>query len=705
MPLLPRDADRFDGLSLLYWMMMGPHGVPRTVHRLEFSDCRKGLGVKIIGGYREQTGEDFGIYVKRVVSGGLASVDGRLRSGDLILDVNNVSLIGASNERAVEIMRMASLSNHMTLLISRDDQARREFFELMDKYSYHHITATGRLSPPHICSAPKVIDSSSSSSRSESPQLLSPKDTIVFSDSVIQLICVSKASGLGLVIRGGANRLDGPMVFIQEIQPGGDCHKDGRLQVGDQLVSINKESMIGVTFEEAKTILSKTKLRPDPTTEIAFIRHRFSSGSSSGPHSPISSACSGTPGPACVGSSLGAGPQTRTLCVGHSGAGLGVGSGRAAVPPGDGGVQTAVAPQNRPLAQGQAHTQPPSAQPQMQTPVLTKISRNPNSETLPEVNVSEVKVNTTVICTETEKTSPTIDPVALKCRGLKVEQILQAVELLGLKPSEAQLQALKSRLKLDQEGHAALTDFEVMDRDLFRSKLDHRGAQSEDLALPTDSNNRPSLSDSDDAEDMERLRKEHIEALREVKRLQEQLSESQKEQHSLEEELNKFRQDVKLAAEESRALRTRVQLAEAAQKQARGMEMDYEEVIHLLEAEIAELKTLKEQPAGDNKEEEEVQELRKKMAVLECQLRKSDSSRKSFESCTGNLLSFIDNIQDFLLENHTPSKSQSFAEAKVGTSSGGAPRFKKWTAASLAQEAKDLSRTVRSIIEVDSLTF
>lgn len=61
---------------------------------------------------------------------------------------------------------------------------------------------------------------------------------------------------------------------------------------------------------------------------------------------------------------------------------------------------------------------------------------------------------------------------------------------------------------------------------------------------------------------------------------------------------------MKVGAEESRALRSRIQLAEAAQKQARGMEMDYEEVIHLLEAEIAELKTQRaEQPAVANKVE------------------------------------------------------------------------------------------------------
>lgn len=50
--------------------------------------------------------------------------------------------------------------------------------------------------------------------------------------------------------------------------------------------------------------------------------------------------------------------------------------------------------------------------------------------------------------------------------------------------------------------------------------------------------------------------------------------------------------------EESRSLRTRIHLAEAAQKQARGMEMDYEEVIHLLEAEIAEMKSQKAEQPG-----------------------------------------------------------------------------------------------------------
>ncbi|KAF3852974.1 hypothetical protein F7725_013662 [Dissostichus mawsoni] len=256
--------------------------------------------VKIIGGYRDLTGEEFGIYVKRVIAGGLAAQDGRLKSGDLILDVNNISLMDATNERAVENLRMASLSNHMTLLIARDEESRREFTELMDKYGSNNVSSSGRISPTQT-STGRLTDtaSSSSSSRSESPQLLSPKEG---------LICVSKGTGLGLVIRGGANRVDGPMVFIQEVVPAGDAHKDGRLQAGDQLVSINKESLIGVTYEEARSVLSRTKLRPDPTVEIAFI-HR-SSSSSSGPHSPVSQ----------QGAGGGSVPQQRASMLGTSGA-------------------------------------------------------------------------------------------------------------------------------------------------------------------------------------------------------------------------------------------------------------------------------------------------------------------------------------------------------------------------------------------------
>lgn len=34
-------------------------------------------GIKVIGGVKELTGEEFGVYVKRILPGGLASSDGK----------------------------------------------------------------------------------------------------------------------------------------------------------------------------------------------------------------------------------------------------------------------------------------------------------------------------------------------------------------------------------------------------------------------------------------------------------------------------------------------------------------------------------------------------------------------------------------------------------------------------------------------------
>ncbi|KAI9529489.1 hypothetical protein NQZ68_011198, partial [Dissostichus eleginoides] len=105
---------------------------------------------------------------------------------------------------------------------------------------------------------------------------------------------------------------------------------------------------------------------------------------------------------------------------------------------------------------------------------------------------------------------------------------------------------------------------------------------------------------------------------------------------------------------------------------------------------------------------DDAEDLKKKVAVLECQLRKSEATKKGFELSTGKLLSFVENIHEFLLESHAPIKSFSSGDVKVGVSSPGpAPRHRKtpWTALTLAQEAKDLGRTVRSLLEADLLTF
>ncbi|XP_060795006.1 syntaxin-binding protein 4 [Neoarius graeffei] len=691
MSLLPEsvEAEHFDGLSLLYWTIMGPHGINRAVQRLEFSDCRQGLGVKIIGGYRGLSGEEFGIFIKRVLPGGIAAQDGRLKAGDLILEVNNMNLAGVTNERAVDILRMASATNHMSLLVARDEESRREFAELMEKYGSNTNTSsgTGRISPT-LLSTGKLTDtvSSSSSSRSTSPQILSPKDCStnpqVCCDCMIQLICVAKGTGLGLVIKGGANRVEGPMVFIQEIIPGGDCQRDGRLKAGDQLVSINKESLIGVTHEEAKSILTRTKLRPDPTVEIAFIRRRSSSGSSSGPHSPIS-----------LQPLLTTGSQLRPLALG----------GVTITMPG--GLMPKISPT------------PTSGSETLPSVKLTQVRAVPVKPELPSVTTPDSACTTvdnsdvTTACkfsTMVTGTQPKPSSLTSSCR-IRLEKLEQALEVMGLKLMESQLQTLKERLQVDQGGTVAYGDFETLTKE-FLKLTNKSGVQqqtsrvtSDDL---TDSSSNPQVPtcDSDDLDEMERIRKDHIEALREIKRLQDRVAESEALCQEMQQELTKTKQEAKVAVDERRSLQTQVQLAEAAQKQARGMEMDYEEVIHLLEEEIAEMKSQRAEKSDQSKED---QALKKTIALLECQLRKSEVAKKGFEISTGKLLHFVEIIQDFLEHQGSFTTYSSETEPKLATVSQTmatqSGRKLSGMASTLALEAQELIQTVRAIIEVDCL--
>nr|NP_001089753.1 syntaxin binding protein 4 L homeolog [Xenopus laevis]AAI06480.1 MGC131203 protein [Xenopus laevis] len=94
---------------------------------------------------------------------------------------------------------------------------------------------------------------------------------IQLSEDSVRIITVTKETSLGLSLVGGISRTEELLIFIKDIIPGGDCHKDGRLKPGDQLVSINKESLVGVSCEQAKCILNRAKLRKGPIWEIAFI--------------------------------------------------------------------------------------------------------------------------------------------------------------------------------------------------------------------------------------------------------------------------------------------------------------------------------------------------------------------------------------------------------------------------------------------------
>ncbi|KAG3269306.1 syntaxin binding protein 4, transcript variant X2 [Ictidomys tridecemlineatus] len=484
------------------------------------------------------------------------------------------------------------------------------------------------------------------------------------------MITVAKETGLGLKILGGINRNEGPLVYVQEIIPGGDCYKDGRLKPGDQLVSVNKESMIGVSFEEAKSIITRAKLRSESAWEIAFIRQK-----SDGSH-PENLSCT-----SLLQASRENGPQASTFSLLSS-------------PP------EILIPKTSSTPKTQAAILPSTKMSQIKTEYqkteYTPITSTENSPT--DMSISDIAPAWTDNYGQQGKKiflNPSI--------RLKAEKLEMALNYLGIQPTKEQHQVLKQQVQADSKGTVSFGDFVQVARNLFCLQLDEVNVGAHEISNILDSQLLP--CDSSEADEMERLRCERNNALEEVNLLKAKLLESERQRKQLTEELQNAKQEAKAVVEETRALRSRIHLAEAAQRQAHGMEMDYEEVIRLLEGEITELKAQLADYSDQNKEN--VQDLRKRITVLDCQLRKSEMARKTFEASTAKLLHFVEAIQEVLSDNSSPLSSLSERRAVLASqiSLTALGRNGRTIPATLALESKELVKSVRAILDMDSLPY
>ncbi|XP_066499054.1 syntaxin-binding protein 4 isoform X3 [Hoplias malabaricus] len=632
--------------------LMGPYGVDRAVHSMEFTDCENGLGIKVIGGVKEGSGEEFGVYVKRILPGGLASSDGHLQPGDQILEVNGESLIGVTSERAVDILRAASSTNHMRLLVARDEEARREFQELLEKCSSNGSTGSTRNSP--IQHAGRYLDSTSSgsSSRSQSPLLLSPAGSqsnynntgpLLRSlshpgEGVIQLITIARCSTLGISIGGGSNKPDGPAVFIQEVLSGGDCHRDGRLRPGDQLIAINKESLIGVTYEEAKNVISKVKFSQDSVVEVAFIPGKGSFPSSASLHSGVQRAV-----------------------------GNGISSGRLKV--------HVRSPESR------ADDQAPSSSPDVCPPdIHISASNTQRSSTVPKPKIS-------------------LDPHI----RLRSEKLDLALSYLGLDVTEEKKMQLRESLSTDPQGTVAYGDFVEATRSVYHDKLEEVGlAQGPFMfsyheaasLMDTSAFHSPTYESecSSSSEEMEPFQSEVKQLQLQMKQLKGVLKDTESSKKTLEEELQKTTEKASATVEENKCLKSRLQAAEAVQRQNNSVEQDYEEVIQLLEAEI---KDLKDQLTGKKHRstevtKEEMMELNKRLSIIDSQLRRSEVSRKNLEISNKKLLGFAQNVHKVLSSSSLTGTENGSARSSPATDSPDTPSPVPDSALQLAAEAKEL---------------
>nr|XP_020458510.1 discs large homolog 1-like protein isoform X2 [Monopterus albus] len=162
-----------------------------------------GLGFSIAGGIdNPHIGEDPSIFITKIIPGGAAAQNGRLRVNDCIMRVNETDVREVTHSGAVEALKEAGA------LVKLCVRRRRSLTE-------------------------RIMD--------------------------IKLVKGPK--GLGFSIAGGVENQHIPgdnSIYVTKIIEGGAAHKDGRLQIGDKLLAVNSSCLEEVTHEEAVAALKST---------------------------------------------------------------------------------------------------------------------------------------------------------------------------------------------------------------------------------------------------------------------------------------------------------------------------------------------------------------------------------------------------------------------------------------------------------------
>ena len=178
-----------------------------------------GLGFSIAGGIdNPHIGNDPSIYITKLIQGGAASNDKRLRVNDVILKVNDVSVVNVSHSVSVEALKRAG--NRVVLHIKRR------------KYPSSVGVAGG-----------------------------------THNEELIEVELFKGSKGLGFTIAGGIGNQHIPGdngIYVTKVMEGGAAACDGRIAVGDRLVAVKNLPcgdfvLDNCTHEEAVNALKKCK--------------------------------------------------------------------------------------------------------------------------------------------------------------------------------------------------------------------------------------------------------------------------------------------------------------------------------------------------------------------------------------------------------------------------------------------------------------
>jgi len=648
---------------------------------VHLTDCSKGLGMKIIGGL-DPNGNYTGIFVKQILPDGCIDKDGQINLGDMICEVNDYDLRHCSQADAISYLRVAAQSGEVRLLVDNTQQAQELFLALFENRR-----------PSQPTTKPNNLTDPSQETGNDKKSLLnihSPSfDSGLYGSSFnshdvthhdvinndpVKTVFILHETSLGISLGGGTDKQDGPNIFISDIVSGSDVFNEGSLRTGDVIMSINGESFVGLTNEQAKSSLSRMKLRKDLRSfQIAYVEkeqiHLIKEQITPRRNLPSTS----TPQAISTNGAFQSTPRKQNDSLLNE-------------------LYDVMADIQESESEIDWNSQKMSPQELKNGEDDVFVKHIPPQRTISHYLQQDVPSSQDEVARKKAKRPS--ETLSLEAHTtIKLEKLEGALQHLGLSPNQTQRKEIRKRLQSDVDGSVTYGDFVRIAREVLHlnnglkdrtqslknKSLTFQKSIIEEMDTTTTQvdENENMISCNDE---IYRLRRERDEALRDARYYRDLLHEKDADCLQLEEDLQVTQQQVAVARRECNTLRyeSRKEI-EASQHHH---EQQTEKTIERLEQENS---VLRSNSLGTK----DLKDLQKRLVVVGCQLRKTEISKRSYEVAVDKLTKFVEKV-------HLNLDSQQDTSSSKRTRNG---------SKELSNEAKETIRNVKMLLEEEPLPF
>ncbi|XP_054989703.1 multiple PDZ domain protein isoform X2 [Sorex araneus] len=206
------------------------------LHMIELEKGRSGLGLSLAG---NKDRSKMSVFIVGIDPNGAAGKDGRLQIADELLEINGQILYGRSHQNASAIIKCAP--SKVKIIFIRNKDALNHM-AVCPGNPVENLTATSentviKEAEPNVTTSDAAMDLSSL----KNVQYLElPKDQ----------------GGLGIAI-SEEDTING--VIVKSLTENGVAAKDGRLKVGDQILAVDDEVVVGHPVEKFINLLKTAK--------------------------------------------------------------------------------------------------------------------------------------------------------------------------------------------------------------------------------------------------------------------------------------------------------------------------------------------------------------------------------------------------------------------------------------------------------------